>query len=401
VDKVRCFYQSSTGTVTEVTDKTWTYPGDTSIKGKWCDSTKIPAMGKYGYMLGGRMAPQGAMFWVDVPVVSFRRLAGMGGSGYSSTMGAAISSGINTFTNPTQWVTVFDRPAAVGYPADATSAVTDTTARTKATLDAWYRKGNVYVDLGTGASGDYQVTAGPIAIDGNWANYTVTQDWGQLTPGTDHHWRLRFVDEQGATTVGTPQTFKTTGTAPSGGGTGTGPKPSGGGGSTGTGGTGAGGTAGSGGGEVPSSGEGGAKTPPAPQDPAPGGGTAPAPAGGTPVTAIPGSPTAGRAALAPGTRLAALLRAGVRVNVPCAKACRAVATLKVDAAAARRLGLGRKALVLATGRATTTRAGSVTVILKATGKAAKALRRAKQLAATLTVTIDGGAPQNVKVVLKK
>jgi hypothetical protein len=402
VDKVRCFYESSKGVVTEVTDKTWTYPGDTSIKGKWCDSTKLPTMGTYGYALGSRMAEQGAMFWVDVPVVSFKRLAGMGGSGYSSTMGAAISSGINTFTNPTQWVTVFDRPAAVSYPADATSAVTDTTVRTKAVLDAWYRKGNVYVDLGTGASGDYQVSAGPIAIDGNWANYTVTQDWGQLTPGTDHHWRLRFVDEQGATTVGAPQTFKTTGTAPSGGGTV--PKPSPGGGSTGTGGTGTGASAGAGGtGNVPTGTTTSTTTPAGAttgSTATQGGGATPAPAPAASAP-IPAPPTGGRAALAPGTRLAALTRGGAKVRVPCVKACRAVVSLKVDAATARRLGLGRKATVLATGRATTTTAKTVVVTLKARGRAAKALRRAKALTATLTVAVDGTAPQTLKVTLKK
>jgi hypothetical protein len=43
----------------------------------------------------------------------------------------------------------------------------------------------------------------------------------------------------------------------------------------------------------------------------------------------------------------------------------------------------------------------VSVTLKATGKAAKALRRAKRLSATLTVTIDGGAPQAIRVSLKK
>ncbi|HWI72803.1 MAG TPA: hypothetical protein VNT55_12690, partial [Baekduia sp.] len=227
-DRVRCFYQGANGQITEVTDKTWTHPGDPSIKGKWCDSTKIPVMGQYGYATGYRIAPQGAMFWIDVPVISYSSLNGMGGSGYSTTMGAAVSSGVNSFVNPTQWVTVFDRPVAVDYPGDATTAITNTTVKTKAVLNAWYRKGVAYVDLGTGASGDYQVSAGPIAIDGNWANYTVTQDWGQLTPGTDHHWRLRFVDEKGVTTTGAAKAFKTTGTAPSGGG-GT-PAPSGGGG---------------------------------------------------------------------------------------------------------------------------------------------------------------------------
>jgi VCBS repeat-containing protein len=109
----------------------------------------------------------------------------------------------------------------------------------------------------------------------------------------------------------------------------------------------------------------------------------------------------GRAVLAPGTRLTALTRGGAKVAVPCAKACRATVALKVDAATARRLGLGRKAAVLATGRATTTKAGSVTVTLKARGRAAKALRRAKRLAATLAVTVDGGAPQTIKVSLKQ
>jgi hypothetical protein len=213
-DRVRCFYQGSSGQVSDVTNQTWSHPEKPQISGKLCDATKVPVMGQYGYGLGFRIAPMGGMFWVDVPVVTYRALNGMAGAGNTTKMGAAISSGLNSFVNPTQWVTVFDRAASVSYPADSTTAVTDTTVRTKSVLNAWYRKGDVYVDLGTGAAGDYQVSAGPFAIDGNAATYTVTQDWAQLTPGTQHHWRLRFVAEGGATTVGEAKAFTTTGTAP-------------------------------------------------------------------------------------------------------------------------------------------------------------------------------------------
>jgi hypothetical protein len=411
-DKVRCWYEGSNGQVTEVTDKTWTHPGDPSIKGKWCDSTKIPAMGTYGYDTGYRLAPQGAMFWIDVPVISYTSLNGMAGAGNTTKMGAAVSSGVNTFVNPTQWVTVFDRPATVDYPADATTAVADTTAKTKAVLNAWYRKGTAYVDLGTGAAGEYQVSAGPIAIDGTWATYTITQDWGRLTPGTDHHWRLRFVDDQGATTTGAAKTFRTTGTAPSGGGGGgPAPTPTPGGGATGGGtpaggsggtptGGGSGGTGGTGGGSGGTGGTGGAPTGGG-SGPAGGGLSAPAPApipAGAAATPAP----APRGTLAPGTRLRALAGpAGARVTVPCAKACRATATLKVDAATARRLGLGRKAITLVTGRATTTKPGAVTITLKATGRVARALRRARSLTATLAVSLDGAPPRATKVTLRR
>jgi hypothetical protein len=73
-------------------------------------STKVPVMGQYGYGLGFRIAPMGGMFWVDVPVVTYKKLDGMGGAGNTTKMGAAISSGLNSFVNPTQWVTVFDAP---------------------------------------------------------------------------------------------------------------------------------------------------------------------------------------------------------------------------------------------------------------------------------------------------
>ncbi|HWI74463.1 MAG TPA: hypothetical protein VNT55_21060, partial [Baekduia sp.] len=108
-----------------------------------------------------------------------------------------------------------------------------------------------------------------------------------------------------------------------------------------------------------------------------------------------------RGVLAPGTRLGALTGRGAKATVACAAACRVGATLKVDAATAKRLGLGRRAVTLATGRGASTKAGTVTITLKASGKVARALKRARSVTATLAVTRDGGAPQAVKVSLKR
>ncbi|MBI5105604.1 MAG: hypothetical protein HZB46_11615 [Solirubrobacterales bacterium] len=406
-DKVRCFYQGSGGAVTEVTNMTWTAPWDATVKGKWCDSTKLPGTGTYGWSLGQRLLAQGTMFWVTVPVRSFQALKGMAGAGNTTKVMAPTSSGVNTFANPYQWVTVADRPAAVGYPADATSAITETTVRTKAVLDAWYRKGNVYVELGTGTSGAYDAVAGPIAIDGAWPQYTVTQDWTQLTPGTDHHWRLRFVDDKGVTTVGPAKTFRTAGTAPSGGSTG-GPV-AGGGGTTGgsTGGS-TGGTTGGGtttGGTTAGGGDtsGGSSAPAS--TPAPAADAQVKPADPAPVAAAvtPEVLPAGdlRFALAPGTGLRALAGKGGTVSVGCAKACKVRAALKVDAATAKRLGLGRRTLTLATGSATSTKGGSVAVRVRASGAAARALKKARSVKATLVVTLDGGASRTARVTLKR
>jgi hypothetical protein len=215
--KIRCFYLSRDGVTTEVTDKVYTSVSGSKLP--WCKSSETPRRGSYGYQLSYVQIPAGAAYWVQVPVVSFRRLAGMGEPGTASKTVGAFSSGINSFVAPEQWVTVFDRPTTIEYPAQHVSAVGDTTATTHAVLNSWYRKGNVHVDLDKDADGTWDSTAGPFAIDGQHPQYTVGQGWTALAPGTRYAHRLRFTDDKGVMTSGAAKTFTTTGTAtPPGGG---------------------------------------------------------------------------------------------------------------------------------------------------------------------------------------
>lgn len=404
-DKVRCFHIGSNGAETDVTNMTWRAPWTNGPTGKWCDSTKIPSRGTYGYHLGMRLLSQGTQFVVRVPVMSTKRLAGMGAPGDTAKMAGAISSGVNSFTSPMQWVTVHDRATSIAYPNAPTTEIGERTATTSGTLNSWYRKGNVYVDLGTAASGTYAATAGPFAIDGTYPQYTIKQGWGELIPGTDYRWRLRFVDESGVTTTGDARSFRTAGTAPApGGNPNPNPNPNPGGGGT---------TPDpeqpGGGGTTPDPeqpGDGGTKQPDAPAGPQP---TPPAPSAPVVVTTpstVRTAPTpvvspklsAPVVALARGAKLGALKK-GIAVNVTCAGACTAKAQLKVDAKTAKKLGLGAKALVVATG----TRSGSKTVAvpLKATAKAAARLAKARSVTGTLTVTLSGGGTASTQVTLKR
>jgi hypothetical protein len=79
-DKVRCWNIASNGAETEVTNATWTYPADTSIRGDWCKSTTMPASTAQGYDLGYRM-PARARSSSSTSRASTKRLAGMAGAG--------------------------------------------------------------------------------------------------------------------------------------------------------------------------------------------------------------------------------------------------------------------------------------------------------------------------------
>ncbi len=398
-DKVRCFYLGSQDTQwREVTNSTWTAPWDTTVKGKWCDSTKVPSPGQYGYNLGYRLLAQGTQFRVIVPVVSYKRLAGMGAPGNTSKAMGAITSGVNTLAAPYQWTTVFDRLPAVSYPADAAAAITDTTATTKGIVDTWYRPGKIYIDLGSGAGSDYGVTAGPFAVDGSYPQYTVNQDWTQLTPGTDHRFRVRFVADDGNSATGDVKTFKTTGTKPStGGGT---PNP--GGGSTGGDDT-----------PPPSGGGGGDQKPPTettpttttptptPTTPAP---TTPTPTPTTPTptpvtpsprtdTPAPQPTSAGKDTIAPKVSLGLpkgrLSATPLRFSVLCDEACTAKVELRVDKATRKRLKLKGNVLVSGSGK------GSVALKLPAS---ARKLRQLKVTVAVTAIDAAGNATRTSKAL---
>jgi hypothetical protein len=78
-----------------------------------------------------------------------------------------------------------------------------------------------------------------------------------------------------------------------------------------------------------------------------------------------------------------LARRGLRVTATCTARCALSATLTIDARTARRLGLGRKATRIASGRAS---AGQTTVTLRLTKAAARRAKRLANARATLAVT---------------
>lgn len=92
----------------------------------------------------------------------------------------------------------------------------------------------------------------------------------------------------------------------------------------------------------------------------------------------------------PGLRSTALLRtvrrSGLTVKARCSTACRLTGALTVDAKAARRLDLGRRATRIGTGAASG-RAGTTTTLrIRLTKRAGRRLARARSVTATVTVT---------------
>lgn len=84
---------------------------------------------------------------------------------------------------------------------------------------------------------------------------------------------------------------------------------------------------------------------------------------------------------------ALLGRRGLAVRARCSAACRVAVSLRVDARTARRLGLGRRGVAIATGTVSRAAAGStVTVRVRPTAAARRRLRRAGTFSAKLAVT---------------
>lgn len=165
--------------------------------------------------------------------------------------------------------------------------------------------------------------------------------------------------------------------------------------------------------------DGGGGTDPAPGGGADGGGTSPAagaggtatpgttppavvpPAGGPgplspllpPVAATP--PAAAPLAVAlgrlPASRLAVVLRRGLRLPVQCSAACRVRATVRIDGRTARRLGLARRAVMttVASGTARASRRPTV-LVARYTARARKAMRRARSVRFTVRLDATGG-----------
>jgi hypothetical protein len=122
------------------------------------------------------------------------------------------------------------------------------------------------------------------------------------------------------------------------------------------------------------------------------------PGGGT---SSPGAPSQGSGETAPALSLAAtpasalklktILAKGLRVKARCSQRCRLAGTLTLDRATARKLGLGRRATVVARGTTQLTRPGSATLTLKFTPAAKRKLRRARKLTANLSIVAGNSA----------
>ncbi|MCW2996181.1 MAG: hypothetical protein JWQ18_3676, partial [Conexibacter sp.] len=123
---------------------------------------------------------------------------------------------------------------------------------------------------------------------------------------------------------------------------------------------------------------------------------------GTPVTATPLAlvATAGTPS-AKATTLAAVRAHGLATTLTCNEACAARGELLVTAAQAKRLGLlakrskAKAPVVLGTGQATRTAAGAFVLTIKLSAKARRALKHARTLRLTQTITVTGGAGKPV------
>jgi hypothetical protein len=388
-DKIRCF-GTSNGSSYNLTDQPWQHPSNPSIKGKYCQPT-VTSPGANGTILSYALVAQGQTLEIIFPLRATKKLSGIAEPNNASRMTATLTdSAANSPTQPYQWNFVGDRPVEADCPGAGTtaaSAITNTTAHTKNFMCNWYRTGKAQIEVGEGASGPYQASSPQYDVGGAFQGFYIDQDWNNLTPGTVYHWRLKFIDTKGTPSTGDDQiyngpdkTFTTTGVKPPGPSTTPG---------AGTGGTSDGGQMG-GGGAMPGADQ-PQQQPPANQPNQPQQQQPP------PDTTAPGLTTSvGK------LKLGLLLTKGLSATAVCSEACTVQARLEIDAKTAKKLKLGKKVVVIGTGGAMAPGAGSITVPVKLTAKAKKALKRAKSLKVTLVVIATdpaGNASQPVKKTL--
>jgi hypothetical protein len=147
-----------------------------------------------------------------------------------------------------------------------------------------------------------------------------------------------------------------------------------------------------------------------------GGGPAPTPAPGaeTPVTTVTtppiGTPAArrdttrptARLSVAKGQRLRAALKKGLRITVRCSERCTVQATAGIAKALAKRVRLGKKAVIVARGRGAARSAGNAAVVLKFTAAAARRLATLRTAALRLTALVadTSGNSRTVSLAFK-
>ena len=391
-DKVRCYVTGLNGQTGEATNGEWVAPWDNTFRGKYCDPTQV-SQGANGLFLGYRLLAQGQSFHIVFPLRSTRKLSGIAEN--ASRLTSTLTSGVNTFADPFQWVFVGDRPVEASCPAvgaDAASAITNTTVHTRNYMCNWYRSGKVQIEIGEQASGAYQASSPQYNAEGQYQAYYFDQDWNNLTPGTTYHWRLKFVDDKGTpnspgddqTYYSQPKSFTTTGTRPVGGGTTPG---------AGTGGAGGDMNGGATGGDTTG---GGSQQQQQPQE-----------------DQQPQQDQQPRDTQAPGvsgaaakTKLATLLKKGLRVGATCSEGCSVLAQLQIPAKTAKKLKLGKKTTVIGKGSASSPQGGQLTVPVKLVSKAKARLKRTRKLSATLVLVAtdasgNRSAPVTRKVTFKR
>jgi hypothetical protein len=101
------------------------------------------------------------------------------------------------------------------------------------------------------------------------------------------------------------------------------------------------------------------------------------------------------------TKLATLLKKGLRVTANCSESCSVAAQLQIPAKTAKKLKLGKKVTVIGKGSASAARAGDVTVPVKLTKKAKARIKRARSLTATLVLTATDAAGNRAASVTSK
>jgi M6 family metalloprotease-like protein len=101
-----------------------------------------------------------------------------------------------------------------------------------------------------------------------------------------------------------------------------------------------------------------------------------------------------------GQRLAPALRRGVLVRFSCPRACRPSWRVQLSAAEARRLKLGRRAVVIGRGKASrAVTSGSARI--KLTARARRAIGRARRVTVTVTSLLDGKVVDSERVQLRR
>lgn len=92
---------------------------------------------------------------------------------------------------------------------------------------------------------------------------------------------------------------------------------------------------------------------------------------------------------------------GLRARVRCSVQCKVTAVAKIDKTTARRLRLGKKAVTIAKGSATITKAGRRPFFLKLSKKAKKALKRkGRKFAIRVTFTVADAQGKQLKKVTR-